>query len=359
MQWLHLTYAGNTVAGWLSAAGIAAATLAILLVARRVATKRLAAFARTTETALDDLVAELLTATRTAFLAVIAAFAGSLALAGRLPEVLGRAAALALILQGALWAERAIAFIIADYGRRNAAGDPGAVMTVRALGFLSRIALWSLVVILALGNLGVNVTALVAGLGVGGIAVALAVQNILGDLFASLSIVIDKPFVQGDFIIVGDFMGVVDHVGLKTTRVRSLGGEQIIFSNADLLQSRIRNYTRMAERRVVFGVAVTYDTPLEKVRAIPGLLREVVEARRPVRFDRAHLKAFGAYALDFEVVYYVTDPDYNLYMDIQQAIQFEILRRFEAEGIAFAYPTRTIRLERSAAGKEAAGAGLA
>ncbi len=176
--------------------------------------------------------------------------------------------------------------------------------------------------LLALDNLGVDVTALVAGLGVGGIAVALAVQSILGDLFASLSIVLDKPFVIGDFIIVGDLLGTVENVGIKTTRVRSLSGEQLIFSNADLLNSRIRNYGRMYERRVVFTVGVTYDTPRHKLED---------------------------FSLDFETVYYVQDPAYNLYMDIQQAINLELYQRFADEGIEFAYPTQTLFLAKETA----------
>jgi len=192
----------------------------------------------------------------------------------------------------------------------------------------------------------VDVTALVAGLGVGGIAVALAVQNILGDLFASFSIVLDRPFVMGDFIIVGDYMGTVEHVGLKTTRIRSLSGEQLVFSNTDLLGSRIRNYKRMAERRVVFSLGVLYQTSPEQLEKIPQMIREIVEAQTPVRFDRAHFKEYGASSLNFEVVYYILDPDYNRYMDIQQAVNLEIYRRFDEEGIEFAYPTQTLYLRR-------------
>ncbi|MEJ2639124.1 MAG: mechanosensitive ion channel, partial [Desulfosarcinaceae bacterium] len=171
--------------------------------------------------------------------------------------------------------------------------------------------------------------------------------NILGDLFASFSIVLDKPFIIGDFIIVGDYMGTVEYIGLKTTRLRSLSGEQLIFSNTDLLGSRIRNYKRMYERRVVFSVAVVYQTPEEKLAAIPGMIREVVEAQTQVRFDRAHFKDFGAYALNFEVVYWIQSPDYNLYMDIQQTVNLSIFRRFNEAGIAFAYPSQTIFVDRA------------
>jgi small-conductance mechanosensitive channel len=179
---------------------------------------------------------------------------------------------------------------------------------------------------------------------VGGIAVALAVQNVLGDLFASFSIVLDKPFVIGDFIIVGDHLGTVEHVGLKTTRIRSLSGEQLVFSNTDLLGSRIRNFKRMYERRVVFSLGVVYQTPARLLEKIPPMLRQIVESREQVRFDRAHFRDFGPHSLNFEIVYWVLSPDYALYMDIQQEINLEIYRRFEQEGIDFAYPTQTLYL---------------
>jgi small-conductance mechanosensitive channel len=174
--------------------------------------------------------------------------------------------------------------------------------------------------------------------------VALAVQNILGDLFASLSIVLDKPFVIGDFLIIGDLMGSVEHVGLKTTRVRSLSGEQLIFSNADLLKSRIRNYGRMYERRVVFRIGVTYETPRAKLKSIPGIIREVIEGRDNARFDRSHFMEYADYSLNFETVYYVLSPDYNVYMDIQQDIYFQLHERLEQEEIEFAYPTQKLFL---------------
>jgi small-conductance mechanosensitive channel len=171
------------------------------------------------------------------------------------------------------------------------------------------------------------------------------VQNILGDLFASLSIVIDKPFVAGDFIIIDDFMGSVEHVGLKTTRIRSLGGEQIVFSNSDLLKSRLRNYKRMRERRIVFKFGLTYDTPPERLEQVPGIVRRIIEGQKQVRFERAHFAAFGESSLDFEVVFWMTTPDYNAYMDVQQAINLALMRELAGIGAEFAFPTRTLLVE--------------
>jgi small-conductance mechanosensitive channel len=214
------------------------------------------------------------------------------------------------------------------------------------LGFIARVALWSILLLMILDNLGFNITALVASLGIGGIAVALALQNILGDIFASLSIAIDKPFVIGDFIIVDDILGTVEYIGLKTTRLRSLDGEQIVFSNTDLLKSRIRNYKRMYERRVVFGFGIVYQASHEQLKKIPVMAREIIEGLEKTRFDRAHFKEYGESSLNFEVVYFVQDPDYNIYMDIQQSINLSLFERFASEGIEFAYPTRTLYLHR-------------
>jgi small-conductance mechanosensitive channel len=229
--------------------------------------------------------------------------------------------------------------------------DPASVTTVSALGFVGKLVLWLVILLLALDNLGVDITGLIAGLGIGGIAIALAVQNILGDLFASLSIVLDKPFVIGDFIIVDNYLGTMEYIGLKTTRLKSLSGEQLVFSNSDLLTSGIRNFKRMYERRVVFTIEVVYQTPVEKLAAIPKMIREIIEKQEHTRFDRAHFKEYGPSSLDYEIVYYVRKPEYNVYMDIQQAINLEIFRRFEQEGIEFAYPTQTLFIQKEMNGK--------
>jgi small-conductance mechanosensitive channel len=228
------------------------------------------------------------------------------------------------------------------------------VGSLAVIGFVVRVLIWALVALLTLDNLGIDVTALVAGLGIGGIAVALAVQNILGDLFASLSITFDKPFVVGDFLIVDDFLGSVEYIGIKSTRLRSLSGEQIVLSNADLLKSRIRNYGRMVERRVLFATSVTYETPVEKLERVAPLIREIVQAQPDTRFDRSHFAKHGPSSLDFETVYYVLSADYNRYMDIQQAINLRLHREFARIGIEFAYPVQRIFVAGAERGREAA-----
>ncbi|MFT0869126.1 mechanosensitive ion channel family protein [Pseudomonas sp. CAM1A] len=248
-------------------------------------------------------------------------------------------------LQIGLWANRAIALGLRRYFARHGSeglNQGSALATLSAWG--ARVLLWSVVVLAMLSNLGVNITAFVASLGVGGIAVALAVQNILGDLFASLSIAVDKPFEVGDFIVVGPLAGTVEHVGLKTTRIRSLGGEQIVMANASMISSTIQNYKRLQERRIVFEFGLSYDTPTDAVKKAPGIIEEAIKAQGQARFDRAHLRGFGKEALEFECVYIVKDPGYNLYMDIQQAINFHLLERFSRIGAKFAVPVRAIKV---------------
>ena len=220
--------------------------------------------------------------------------------------------------------------------------DAGAVAAMDVVSFLLKIGIWTTVFLLTLDNLGVNITALLAGLGVGGIAVALAAQNIISDLFASLSIVLDRPFVLGDFLNIDEHYGNVEKVGLKTTRIRSLSGEQLVFSNNDLLSSRIRNYGQMTERRIVFSIGVVYGTPFTELEKIPKLIEDIIVKQELARFDRSHFQRYGAYSLDFETVYYVESSDYKLYMDIQQSVNLEIYRRFAEAGIEFAYPTQTL-----------------
>ncbi len=336
---------------WLLASAIAVAVLVAVWLARMIAARVIGRIARRTTLQLDDALVAAVRATRLWLLAPLALYAGASALQipPRLDRLLENAAMVALVAQFAVWVNRWLLQWLALRAEAARAIDPAATTTVNLLGFVGRVLVWAMALLIALDQLGFNVTALVAGLGIGGIAVALAVQSILGDLFASMAIVLDKPFQVGDFIIVGDKPGTVEKVGLKTTRVKSLWGEQLVFANAQLLNSQVSNYKKMQERRIAFGIGVTYETPLEKLRAIPGWLKAAVEAQPDVRFDRAHFKAYGDFSLDFEIVYYVLGPDFGLYMDRQQAINLAIYGKLEAEGVQFAYPTRTLYLKQEAA----------
>jgi len=277
---------------------------------------------------------------------ILSFYIGSLPLS--FPEAvdywLGRIAFFTVLIQVGIWGNALITSLIQQYQADHLKDEAGNVTTLRAASFVIKLALFSVILLLALDNAGIKIDTLIASLGVGSIAVALAVQNILADLFASLSIALDQPFVIGDFIIVDDYLGTVENIGLKTTRVRSLSGEQLIFANSDLLNSRIRNYKRMGERRVLFSLGVTYQTSYVLLKKIPEMIRKIIEAQDGTRFDRAHFKSFGDSALLFEVVYYVNSPDYNLYMNIQQTINLALVQQFEQDGIEFAYPTQTLYL---------------
>ncbi len=217
---------------------------------------------------------------------------------------------------------------------------------VAGLLMMIRVIAWILGSVFLLDNLGFRISTVVAGLGISGIAVALAAQAILGDLFSYVTIMFDRPFEIGDFIIVGDSMGVVQKLGIKSTRLSSLGGEQIILSNKDLTDSRVRNYKRMERRRVLFQLGVTYQTRSDQMREIPGLIRDIVSGIEDAVFDRAHFASYGDFSLVFEVVYYVIGNDYNKYMDIQQQINYRVQEEFEARKIEFAYPTQTLFLQK-------------
>jgi small-conductance mechanosensitive channel len=336
---------GNTADLW--GAGLLTALVsffAIRLLFGFLAT-RLQKLSKRTKTVLDDLVGAALEATRWWVVLIAAIWLGSQWLSFD-PQLVAidYLFLVAMVMQVALWANRLVSAYIDYYTNARREANPAAVSVAQGLSFVVRLAIWSVALLLALDNLGYDVTALVAGLGIGGIAVALALQNVLGDLFASLSIILDKPFVLGDFIIVGDSLGVVEKIGLKTTRVRSLSGEQLIFANSDLLSSRIRNFKRMQERRIAFGFGVLYQTTPEQLEAIPGMVKGIIEGQENARFDRAHFKGFGESAYDFEVVYFLNTPDYVAYMDCQQAINLGICRGLAERGVEFAYPTRTIYL---------------
>lgn len=343
-RWLDYYIPDDATARWVTAVAVFVVVATVLSVAQKVMARHVSRLAVRTTNVWDDAAVDAMRQTKGWFILAVAAFAASLVLGlpERTQEILQVIIVLVLLLQTAFWGNVLITAAVERYMERKVAEDPAAAMTISALSVLGKMFFFIVLVLLALDNLGVDITALIAGLGIGGIAVALAVQNILGDLLASLSIVFDKPFVPGDFITVGDKMGTVQHIGMKTTRLTSLSGEQLVFSNNDLLQSRIQNFKRMRERRVAFAIGVTYETPRAKLIQIPQILREAVELQTETRFDRAHFKDFGEFSLNYEVVYFVLTPDYTRYMDIQQAINLTIHERFESLGAEFAYPTQVV-----------------
>ena len=330
--------------GWMAAIAIALGTFALIHMLRWVLLRQIGRIAGRTRTAADDITLDLIGRTKSFFILFVSLYAGARALP------LTPAAAYALRLAGvfivtiqiAVWGNALVNAYLQVHLQRRLTEDAAGATTMTALGYVIRLVFYVVLILVALDNLGIEIGALVTTLGIGGVAIALALQTVLGDLFGSLSIALDKPFVLGDFIVVGDMSGTVEHIGLKTTRVRSLTGEQLVLSNGDLLQTRIRNYQRMNERRVVLTLGVTYQTGRALLQAIPELLAETVRGQADTRFDRAHFNAYGPYSIDFELVYYVNSSDYNRHMDIKQAILLDIHEQFERAGIEFAYPTQTV-----------------
>ena len=344
MRFIDRIYYGNPLGAWLTALGILVGGWLLLVVVRRLLVRRLERFASKTETIVDDVVLGGLHRTSTALLFVLALSAAAhvaLELPARVTTTIEIVARLALYLQFASWGTGAIALWLRRVTNERAGHDRASITTFNVVAILLRLVLWTLVFLLTLSAFHVDVTALVTGLGIAGIAVALAVQNILGDLFASLSIALDKPFVIGDTINVDQFTGTVQQIGLKTTRLRSLSGELLVFPNADLLKSRIRNFRGQADRRVVFTITMPYDTPPETVETVPKLVREIVEAQPDLRFDRSHFSGFSPGGLSVETVYVMTTGDYNVYMDTQQRIYLALLRRLAAMNVYLAAPTPT------------------
>lgn len=346
---LNLQFYGNDLHQWLLATGVLLGSFLILILIKKLLKKRLLRLVESSATEIDDFLIPLVNQTRLFTLFVLSIYLASffLTVAPDVQQRLDIVFRVVFFLQIGFWGMGVISFFVNRQVSGKLDQDHGEdATTIDAFGLVAKIGLWIVVSLVILDNLGVKVDSLITSLGIGGIAVALAVQNVLGDLFASLSIAMDKPFVIGDFVIVDEFAGTVEDIGLKSTRIRSLSGEELIFSNADLLNSRIRNFKRLEERRISFSVGVVYGTPADQLDRIPEMVEEIITPLENVRFDRVHLKSMGDFSLNYEIVYYVRQPDYEVYMDVQQEINLAIYRRFEQEGIEFAYPTQTLHLEK-------------
>jgi small-conductance mechanosensitive channel len=348
-EFLNQEYFRNRVADYLVFLVLLGAGIVLITVIKRVVLWRLRRWAETTTTKIDDFIIDVFRK-----MLIPLAYYGVFFLAVKnlaLNRFLERAIEVAgIFLLTFLVAQFLMA--VAKFGIRSyiETAEKGSDRERSLKGFMTliRVVVWGLATIFLLDNLGFRINTVIAGLGIGGIAVALAAQNILGDLFAYFTIVFDRPFEIGDFIIVGEYMGVVNHLGVKTTRIGSLGGEQIIMSNKDLTDSRVRNYKRMERRRVVFRLGVTYQTPFAKLKEIPELIAGIIRGVGDTAFDRAHFFSYGDFSLVFEVVYYVLSNDYTKYMGIQQEINLRIHEEFEKRMIEFAYPTQTLYLNKVA-----------
>jgi small-conductance mechanosensitive channel len=334
---------GNTVLGYMTALGAFLGGMAVVYVFKRHILIRLKKWAESTETTVDDLLVNAVEKSLVPifYFGVLYAAMHMLVLSAEFRKGLKIAAIVLFTLLAVRAITSAVNFGLRSYLKKSDDLERGEKQ-LRGIRVLINFTIWGLALIFLLDNLGVKISAVVAGLGIGGVAVALAAQAVLGDLFSYFVIFFDKPFEVGDFIIVGDKMGAVEQVGIKTTRLRAIGGELLVFSNTDLTNSRVHNFKKMERRRVVFKLGVIYQTPFEKLKAIPQMVKDIIAGQEDAAFDRGHFASYGDSSLDFEFVYYVTGADYAKYMDIQQAINLAIFEAFEKEGIEFAYPSQTL-----------------
>jgi small-conductance mechanosensitive channel len=339
---LDLKLAGNTIADW----GIALAAFLITFTVLPLLKSYLMRVAKRHPHASDLVVVQvllrLIPRTSRIFVLVVALNAAMrfVEFSPRIERSLEFLIQVGLWFQIGLWAITVVEYLLDRRQRAHHEHDAGFISSLGVINFIARAAIWVVVVLLALDNLGVNITALVAGLGVGGIAIALAVQTLLGDLLASLSITFDKPFAVGDSLSIDNVNGKVENIGIRSTRLRSVDGEQIIISNADLLKSRVRNFGRMGERRGIVSIGITYGTPVDKVRRAGDIIESAIKAQNKVRLERCYLKELGAAAMNFEAVYFVADGNFDTLVAAQQDVNFRILTEFEREGIEFAYPAQ-------------------
>ena len=342
---LHYEFLGNPVLNWGYSVVTFLVTLTVLPIIRGFIAAR-----RRSWTALDklkvhtavELTTLLVERTSRVFLFAVALFLASrhLVFPPRLERIVEIVIVCLFWLQVGLWGMASVRFGIDVRRSQNTELDSMLSGSLDVILFCAGLIIWAMVMLLALDNLGVQIKPLLAGLGIGGIAVALAVQTVLSDVLASVSIALDKPFSVGDSLTIDTFQGTVEHIGVKSTRLRSLSGEQIIIANADIIKARVRNFGRMSDRRAVFQFGVNYDTPTDVLAKIPGEIRKIVEAQADTRFDRCHLLTYGDTALQYELVYYMTKPDFGLYADTQQAINLALLDKLRELKVALAAPTR-------------------
>lgn len=340
---LNLSYFGNTVSEYLICIGIIIAASLIIKVLRAVFLNRLEKRAQKTKSKVLEFISINTDKFLIPLLYLAAVYTGITLL--RLPGYLRRDVDVASIVITTFFAVRFIILVINySIGYFFKARNEGETTSLKGISTFISIAAWFIGLMFLLDNLGFKISTVIAGLGIGGIAVALAAQAVLGDFFSYFVIFFDRPFEIGDFISVDDKMGVIKKIGIKTTRIASLSGEEIIFPNSNLTNSRIHNFKRMTSRRIVFKIGIEYQTPIKNVKEIPGIIKTIIESFEDTKFDRSHFQSFGESSLTFETVYYVLVTDYNRYMDIQQTINIKLFEELEKRGIKMAYPSRTIYL---------------
>lgn len=343
---LALGFFGNTVEQYLFALGVFVAINIAIIVFKKYVLHVLRKIVKRTKNDFDDIMIDILESIKYPLYLVLALYISLWFLA--VPQVV-MDTGYYLLLIGCLYyvvkaLQATIDFFAAEYDKKSQRKSRlgGKSKAVEYLSKLGKWALWLFAALVLVGNLGIEITPLVAGMGIVGLAIAFALQNILGDVFNFFAIYMDKPFMEGDFLIIGDDRGTVSKIGIRSTRIKTLRGEELVISNNELTSTRIHNFKKMDYRRIAFAIGVTYETPSKKLEKIPGIIQKVIEAQKKTRFDRTHFKNFGDFSLNYEIIYFLDTTDYAEYMDTQQEINLGIKRAFEKEGIEFAYPTQKV-----------------
>ncbi len=347
---LSLEFGGNVFQDYLAAVVAFVVALVVLRIVKFVVIHRLKALAKKTKSELDDVLIAFIDSLGWPFYLVLSLYTGLKFVS--VPALLEQGVYFALLIAGVYYISRGVHEALTFAGkavakRKGKEGLEEADTTMIDLfRKIIKGLIWLAAFILVLNGLGIDLSGVVVGLGVTGIVIGFALQNVLNDIFASFSIYFDKPFRKGDFIIIGDDLGTVKKIGIKSTRIATLQGEELVVSNRELTETRVHNYKRMRKRRIAFTVGVTYGTPSSKMKKIPQVIKEIIKKVDLAEPDRVHFKSFGDFSLNFEIVYYLNSPDYNVYMDVQQEINLAIKEKFEKMGVEIAFPTQTIFLEK-------------
>jgi len=340
-QLLNYSFYNNSGRDYLESLLFFVLALVILMLIQKIVLARLQKFSHRTKTEIDDVIINILAKIKPPFYLIIAFYLAvqSLHLSVSFKYWLNFLLAAILIYEGIRALEKIIAFFITQSLEKNNSSEQ-AVASFKTLNIFIRIILWSIGLLLLLSNAGINITSLIAGLGIGGIAIALALQNVLGDIFSSFSILIDKPFQVGDFIKIGADMGTVEKIGIKTTRLRTLDGQILVVANQELTTARVENFHQAQKRRALFTLGLIYQSSREQLEKVPDIIKSIVASYELAEFDRCHFKSYGDFSLNFEVSFYVKTDNYQVFLDVLEKINLDIFSHFQKEGIEFAYPTQ-------------------
>jgi small-conductance mechanosensitive channel len=346
-DFLNQTFYGNTGYAYAIAVGIFILGIIVLSIFRKIVLSQLKKWSQRTVTTIDDFLVRGIEKSVVPVLYLIVFYLAikTLTLSEVTVDIINKGTIILATFFFIRIITSTLKYSLSSYVKRKTPEEADAERRLKQINGITLIIsfiIWAVGFVFLLDNLGFEISTVIAGLGIGGIALALAAQAILGDLFSYFVIFFDRPFEIGDFVVLGDFVGTIEYIGIKTTRIRSLSGEQVVVSNTDLTNSRIRNFKRMERRRVVFKLGVVYQTTSKQLAEIPKIVKSIIEEQDDVTFDRGHFQSYGDFSLNFEFVYYVMGADYNKYMDIQQAINLKIYKEFEKQGIEFAYPTQTL-----------------